>query len=305
MAPDVALAGAELALLTKIDDQVIDDPAFHGGRAADRGELRSRTIAYLAPTLESVRTGTPATEEPRCELAADLGRRLRLLTDERARLEWLLEVLERGWAIQVDAVATFTAHPRHVSAAEVDRVSADISGAWLMMIAAVGALPGDAERSLTRGEERLFFEWGLPIQRADALSDLARDLGDGLVTTACGHALWHRGVDVCAMAGPEGPRERAYEALVEHDLDTPLLPSPRSLGELEAGLGSLGRLPALLRWIHGFLLVRYLGHPLCCRRPSSPPFTALVGDVAAFSSYHAGLTAAGATPYPGLDGETD
>jgi hypothetical protein len=69
-----------LSLLTKIDDQVIDALEFHGGPPAcgrDLQALERKTRAYLAPTLASIRSGRPDTAQPRCVLAAALGRRLR------------------------------------------------------------------------------------------------------------------------------------------------------------------------------------------------------------------------------------
>src|SRR6202044_3408956 len=56
---EVGRAAAMLSLLTKIDDQWIDAPAFHGGASTPRAELRARVRAFLAPTLASVRAARP------------------------------------------------------------------------------------------------------------------------------------------------------------------------------------------------------------------------------------------------------
>ena len=66
----VGTAAAMLALLTKIDDQVIDSAAFHGGMNSEPETVATRVRAHLAPTLASVRAGAPATPEPRCLLGA-------------------------------------------------------------------------------------------------------------------------------------------------------------------------------------------------------------------------------------------
>ncbi len=271
-ADDVGVAAALLSLLTKIDDQVIDDWAFHGGMAIDRLALRERTERYLAPTLRSIREASPATDEPRCAMAAELGRRIRRLGSDPARRARLLETIARGWAIQVKAVATFTAHPREVTEAEVADVTANISGLWLTMIAMVGTLPDDAARPLSSSEERAFLGYGGHIQRADALADLARDVADGLVSTVPGLHNWReRGatyLDTC-VAGEPRP---LYEMTAETGADRACLPTATDLDRLDAQLAGLGELPSLLRWIHGFLLGRYLAHPACRRSARDPRF---------------------------------
>src|SRR5262249_23130679 len=51
------------------------------------------------------------------------------------RLERLLATIAFGWEVQVEAVATLTSHPAHVTREQVDAVTRDISGAWLLMVA--------------------------------------------------------------------------------------------------------------------------------------------------------------------------
>ena len=272
---EVAAAAALLSLLTKIDDQVIDGPAFHGGRHTDRRALRKATTRYLAPTLQSLREAVPATSEPRCRLAAELGRRLQQLAADPGRLAELEETIASGWAIQVDAVATFTAHPGRVSSESVAQVTANISGVWLLMISMVGTLPGDANRALSADERQAFFGYGGFIQRADALADLARDVADGLVATVPGLAAWRRAgeayLDVCDRVDVD----RLYGLAADTDADLACLPPAGALDALDLRLAGLGSLASLLRWIEGFLLSRYLVHPRCRRRPSDPLFAEL------------------------------
>jgi hypothetical protein len=272
---EVAAAAALLSLLTKIDDQVIDGPAFHGGRRTDRRELRERTTRYLAPTLQSLRQATPATAEPRCGLAAELGRRLRELADDGERLAELEATIARGWAIQVEAVATFTAHPGSVSEDQVAEVTANISGAWLLMISMVGTLPADASRVLTGDEQGAFFGYGGSIQRADALADLSRDVADGLVATVPGLRAWQGAGEVYLAACDRVDVDRLYEIAAATDADLACLPGTATLDTLDRRLADLGALPSLLRWIGGFLLSRYLVHPRCRRRPDDPRFAGL------------------------------
>lgn len=281
---DVALAAALLSLLTKLDDQVIDSMPFHGGEATDRDTLRTQTRAYLAPTLASIREARAVTDEARCDLAAALGRRLVALSCGPERLEPLLDLIARGWEIQVDAVSVLTTHPSQVSLAQVARTSADISGAWLMMIAMVGTLPATSTRGLTRDEEDAFFAWGLHIQRADALADLYKDLAEGLVSTYPGRLVWDRRPRAYerALAGDVRP---VYELYASTGADVACLPPTAELDDLEARLEGLGQLPGLLRWIHGFLSWRYLVHPLCSRNPDDPAFASLIPENASWSDY--------------------
>ena len=149
-----------------------------------------------------------------------------------------------------------------------------ISGAWLLMIALVGALPASAPRPLTPAEERAFFAWGAWIQRADALADLGKDTADGLVNSLPGRHIWAARPEAyrALLAAPPSPdRERRLYALAaETGADRACLPpSPRALQALAAPLDRLGAVPDLLAWIHGFLCWRYFQHPACQTAP--PP----------------------------------
>jgi hypothetical protein len=263
-ASDVGLAAAMLSLLTKVDDQVIDGARFHGGASTDRAELRARTRAFLAPTLASVRAASAANDEPRCALAARLGRALSDLGGEAARRERLLAMIEEGWEIQVDAVATLTSHPASVTRGEVARVTRRISGAWLAMIAMVGTLPADAARPLARAEEEGFFTWGWAIQRADALADLAKDLADGHLSSYPGRLLWER-APRAFEAAVGGDPARVYRLVREHAVDRACLPDAAETAALAGELAGLGAVPSLLGWIHRFLVGRYVAHPLSAR----------------------------------------
>jgi hypothetical protein len=260
--PDaVGRAAAMLALLTKIDDEVIDGPAFHGGASPDRAELRARTRAFLAPTLASVRAARPASDEPRCALGAALGAALRELAGEPARLERLLEAVAAGWDVQVDAVAVLTSHPAAVTRAEVAAVTRAISGAWLLMITLVGTLPADVARPLTRGEEQQFFDWGWAIQRADALADLDKDLADGHLASWAGILLWERAGAAYPEAAARGDAAAVHALVRAHRVDRDCLPGDAERAALGATLPGLGRVPALLAWIHAYLVRRYDAGP--------------------------------------------
>ena len=94
---DVGTAAAMLSLLTKLDDQVIDSADFHGGMNSEPDTVAARVRLRLAPTLASIRACVPITGEPRCLLAAELGKRFQALCGDRDRLRHLLSVLSRGW----------------------------------------------------------------------------------------------------------------------------------------------------------------------------------------------------------------
>ena len=256
-------AAALLSLLTKLDDEVIDDLAFHGGRFTDRSDVRRRTRAWLAPTLESIRTGRSVDGSARGELAATLGRSLQALAADPDQLARQHAIIARGWQIQVDAVATLSADPATVSVEQVDRVTAEISGAWLMMIAQVGAL--GAPRMFTLREEEAFFAWGLHIQRADALCDLDKDLADGLITTSPGWRTWTREPAAFLAAVDAGRHDQVFGLLAKHDTDLSAVPSLDVLDACHEELADLGGVPRLLGWIHRFLVARYVRHPLFAR----------------------------------------
>lgn len=263
---EVGDAAAMLALLTKIDDQVIDDRRFHGGPLLHRDPLAldRRTRAYLAPTLRSICTASPADATPRCSLAARLGASLRLLACSRERLEHVLDIIAFGWEVQVRAVRLLSSPPAHVDPAAIRAVSADISGAWLLMVTAIGELPAAARRSVSSHEEAAFYRWGLAIQAADALADLDKDTADGLVASwpgvlldACepGRERWRR-------AYAEDDARELLAGMIEHAIEPAILPSARERLELDATLAELGAVPHWLAWIHDFLLQRWRAHPL-------------------------------------------
>jgi hypothetical protein len=271
----VGRAAAMLALLTKIDDQVIDGLPFHGGAGTDRAALRRRTRAFLAPTLASVRASRPTTAEPRCTFAAALGVALCELGGDPARRDHLLATLAAGWEIQVCAVAVLTAHPAAVSRAEVAAVTRAISGAWLLMIAMVGTLPPDASRAFSAAEEGEFFAWGSAIQRADALADLAKDLADGHLASFPGLLLWERAPAAYLDAAHRGDAAELYALVRAHGVDRACLPDAAEAAALERTLGGLGEVPALLQWIHAYLVGRYQAHPLSSTELGGAPGGAL------------------------------
>lgn len=256
---DVSRAAALLSLVTKVDDQIIDALPFHGGSETPEGVVRARTTEYLDATLAAIVDGK--TRSPRLELAAELGHRLRALASTPARLESMWATLAEGFAVQADAVATLTRHPAEVSLERVSRVTREISGAWLHMITAVGALPSDARRSLTAAEKQGFFAWGSAIQRADALADLEKDLGDGHLSTYPGRLLF----DLCPGEYLEAMRtfdgDALYALVHREGVDDACLgdtgEDPRAL----EALGDLGEIPNLLAWIRGYLVRRYRAHP--------------------------------------------
>ncbi|HEU4407863.1 MAG TPA: anti-sigma factor [Polyangiaceae bacterium] len=265
-ADEVGLAGAQLALLTKLDDEVIDAPAFHGaGRWPGRARLRAKVLAYLEPTRLSLRAGRPATAEPRARFAASLGARFAALAASPARLGHLLDVVEEGFRVQADAVAILSAPPAAVSLGEVADVTARISGAWLLMIALAGTLPRDA-RPLSPEAEALFYAWGWHVQRADALCDLAKDLGDGLGSTYPLRLLWAHDAALYRRSLASGPAE-VYRQLGAFGFDRACLPEPGEIEALARRSARLGALPSLFRWVQGMLAHRYARHRLA--RPSA------------------------------------
>jgi hypothetical protein len=282
---EVGLAAAALSLLTKVDDEVIDRLGFHGGMATDRRAVRQRTEAFLAPTLASLGTGLAATPEPRCALAAAVGRRLSRLAGSRARLDHVIEVIAEGWRTQVDAVATLSSHPGELSLAEVAGVTRRISGAWLLMIALTGSLPAEASRPFSADEEEAFFDWGLHIQRADALADLQKDVEDGLTSSFAGRLLWEREPSRALAACRARDAAALYEMAARHRVDELCLRGGAGRAALAERLRGLGEADALLAWIHGSLIHRYLAHPLCQRDPRDRAFRAFHERRAEWSPY--------------------
>jgi hypothetical protein len=265
---EVGEAAAMLSLLTKLDDQVIDALEFHGGpldRRRDRTALERKTRAYLAPTLASIRAGQPTQTEPRCRLAASLGQRLAALACNRDRLAHVIDTIAFGWEVQVRAVRVLSSDPARVEQAEVEAVTADISGAWLLMVTMIGELPEDAARSLSGTEVAAFYEWGLHIQTADAFADLDKDTADGLVASRPGFELARTQPDLWRAAFEQAELEPLYRGMVEAGIDLALGPDAAQLDALARRHAELGAVPTWLRWIHGFLMGRWLTHPLCPR----------------------------------------
>lgn len=286
----VGRAGAMLAILTKIDDQVIDGLPFHGGRSGSFKQVRQKTKDYLAPTLESIKTGRAANSEGRCVLAARLGAELQLLARENHdRLDLLLDWIERGWDIQAEAVATLTRHGSEVTMAQVEKVTRDISGAWLLMISAIGSLPSDAARVLTDDEVEAFYDLGWHIQRADSLADMAKDIGDGLISSYPDKWLYSLDRDAYERCVREANEREVYSLCASLDIDKRCMPEP---GEFERGseaLGGLGGLGDLLAWIHGFLTWRYLVHPLSLRTEQTEFFRPFIRRSKDYKSYLGGV----------------
>ena len=267
-------AAAMLSLLTKIDDQVIDALEFHGGplAARDPRELDRRTRAYLGPTLASLRSGAPATDEPRCALAADLGRRLHALARATPeRLDHLIATVAFGWEVQVRAVRVLSSDPTRVELAAVEAVTADISGAWLLMVTMIGELPEDARRPLSPSEEAAFYAWGRSIQAADAFADLGKDTADGLVASLPGVLLAREHPSAWRAAFESGALAPLARGLVEAGIDRALLPDPASLAARERALAGLGEVGPWLAWIHGFLRYRWLVDPVRPRLAEPTP----------------------------------
>ena len=259
---EVARAAAMLSLVTKIDDQIIDALAFHGGALTDRAEVRRRTRAYLAPTLASLRAARPARRaDGRCVLAAKLGEALRDLAADQARLDRVLATIAAGWEVQVEAVALLTSAPEAVTRAELAAVTRAISGVWLLMIARTGELPGDAARALTPAEEEDFLTWGWAIQRADALADLAKDLADGHFSSWSARLLWERAPAAYLDAAARADAPALYALLRAHRVDEACLPDAAEAAALQAALPDLGDVGDLLAWIHAYLVRRYQAHP--------------------------------------------
>jgi hypothetical protein len=256
-AREVADVAASISILTKLDDEVIDARAFHGGAATDRLTLARKTAAFLAPTLASMREGSPATTEPRCVLAATIGARIRGLAGSPSRGEALLDLLARGWTTQVEAVVTLTNDPAAVDLRTIDRVTRRISGDWLAIVAACGALPREARRWLAADEIEAIRDLGLYIQRSDSLCDLEKDQAEGLTSTwaACRAARVGRPV-------PPRSLEALFEVLHRAGIDAAAIPSRAETEALATRLRELGGVHGLLEWIRKMLLARYLAHPL-------------------------------------------
>jgi len=258
---EVTRASALLSLVTKVDDQVIDALPFHGGATTDRDELRARTRAYLEPTRLSIVTGQAQGGDPRLRLAAELGASLAALAANRGRFDRLMQTISDGFEIQAEAVAVLTRPPSEVTAAEVASITRRISGAWFHMIAEVGTLPAEVERSLSPMEVEGFYGWGSSIQRVDALADLEKDLADGHLSTFPGHLLWQLAPNEYLEAARRGDSGALYSLVRAHGIDAHCLADPEESPRALRALDALGEVSDLMAWIRHYLACRYLAHP--------------------------------------------
>lgn len=282
-AQEVAQTASLLSLLTKLDDQIIDSLSFHGGAGVDREILARKTSDFLAPTLTSIVEAQPAEPAPRCLLAAALGQQLRVLTaNHPERLADIIAQVAQGWAIQVEAVVCLSADPSQLSEARIDRATTQISGAWLMMIAAIGTLPRDAHRLFTVSERQAFWGWGRWIQRADALADYSKDMADGHISSWPNFLMAKRSDHAWRDAVARSDADALFALLAETQADRACLPPGGELESLERELAELGELASLLRWIQAFLWGRYLHHPMCRRDRHQAPWA----DLADLASLH-------------------
>ena len=253
----VGEAAALLSLLTKVDDEVIDAAAFHGGplRCGGHRALRRRVRSYLAPTLDSVLSGRPARAEARCELAAEVGRRLRGLAADRDRLDRLHAVICAGWETQVRAVDLLSRDPAQSTLSELATVTASISGDWLLMITMVGGLPEDAARDVSDDEMKAFECWGWHIQRADALADFVKDVEDGLANSWAGRTCYAR-FGAAFRRALARRDSQTLEAMLERCAEA-CLPTPGELDASVRDVALLGEVATDLSWIHAMLVGRW------------------------------------------------
>jgi len=250
---EVATLAAALSLLTKIDDEVIDSLEFHGGESAPRGRVRARTEAFLDVTLQAITSGVAQSEQPRCVFAATIGRRIRALATTTQARDALLTLVREGWATQVDAVVCLTDDPLRVDLQEVDRVTRRISGDWLALIAACGALPSGSR--LDPSEVEAIRDAGSFIQRADSLADLEKDQREGLTSTWAACRIARAG----SAAGSLAKRYEAARSLGLEQLASPDASLSRSISR------RLQRFPELadwLDWIRTMLIGRHKTHAL-------------------------------------------
>ena len=170
-------------------------------------------------------------------------------------------MIETGWEVQVDAVDILSRHPAESASFEVARVTAAISGYWLLMITMIGALPAETERMLSTAEQQAFIRWGWYIQRADALADFGKDAEAGLANSWAGYVLYERARDRYTEALRACDVPRLYGLLRDTEADVTCVPdSEAPLLRAASELASLGRVPQWLRWIHGMLTHRYVTH---------------------------------------------
>jgi hypothetical protein len=250
---EVVDLAASLSLLTKIDDEVIDSLSFHGGQSAPRGRVRARTEAFLGVTLRAIESGASESSEPRAVFAADVGRRIRTLAATAEARDALLLLVRQGWRTQVDAVTTLTDDPLRVDLHEVDRVTRRISGDWLALIAACGALPSGG--CLSGPEVEAIRDAGELIQRADSLADLEKDQREGLTSSWAACRLAESGLDTTSLAA-------RYHACSALGLEQRASPGPALAETIRLRLGRIPELAGWLDWIRSMLLARHRQHAL-------------------------------------------
>lgn len=285
-----AHCGALLAILTKIDDEVIDAMAFHGGRATDRTALGARLTGFLAPTLAAVARGAADPgAEARVRLAAELGRALQDPRFDQRKVQRLQGVLAEGWAIQDRGVRILTADPATTTRDEVLAVTRDISGAWLWMIALCGALGVEPPHDVLPDEREAVWDWGLWMQSADALSDLHKDLGDGHINSIATHRL-HEVVGPAMLEWADQEPERIVAEVSARGLDEACLPEDAQVEAIGRRLSRLPQLHGLLSWTHTFLCWRWAHHPLR-RGPLGPRLEATLARHDDAQAYLAAMAA--------------
>ena len=128
---------------------------------------------------------------------------------------------------------------------------------------------------VSQEEQDAFLEWGAWIQRADALADLDKDANDGLISSLPSLMMFQRdpGRWSEAHSQPGQGATSSYAMIANMDIDVDLMPPDSAhLDQLSEKLSTLGGVPSLLRWIHGFLTWRYLQHPDSRRDPDHPRF---------------------------------
>ena len=286
----VSQTATQLALLTKIDDDVIDSLPFHQGHHVARDHIIQQTRSYLAPTLSSIHTASAFYQDDRCQLAAALGQNLRTLSSNSKRLRHILSWIDQGWEIQAQAVAILTAHPSLYTLQQVKHISAQISGVWLLMITLVGTLPADATRTLTLEEENAFFTWGEAIQIADALADFKKDLYDKHMCTVPGRLLFQHHGDAYIEWIDHNSLSMLYQSLVTNQVDLACLPAVDFYQSASIPLHNLKETAYLLQWIHGFLTWRYIHAMESQRASDDEKFAPFIQDLSAdFTHYVQGI----------------